>query len=170
MASPSDILSSVTEVCTMLSCCNPSSMLTPSVKFVYGPLKDELGFLDEKRPRRYANENHLLLYAVQLWARDWFVYQKPETRVSDWELHWSNVFSTSQIGKYIESCCWGGSHRGLYYKVSILLSGYLDLCMTKALDQDVMFICFWKEYTKLELAIQLTKDAKNMSKPHISKR
>lgn len=117
-AIPSDIADSVTELGTTLYWCNPSNMLTRFIKFIYGPLKDELGLLAEKRPRRYANQNHLLLYAEQLWARDWFVYQKPETRVSDWGLFLSNVFSTSRIGEYIESSSRRGSDRGLYYKVS----------------------------------------------------
>ncbi|OAP53882.1 hypothetical protein AYL99_11904 [Fonsecaea erecta] len=43
-------------------------------EFIYGPLKELLGLLDEKKPRRYANEKHLLIYAEQLWSRDWFIY------------------------------------------------------------------------------------------------
>jgi hypothetical protein len=119
-AIPTDIADSVTEVRTSLSCCNYYNMLTALLKFIYGPLKDEVGLLGEKRPRRYANENHLLLYAEQLWAKDWFVYQKPGTRVSDWELFLSNVFGASRISEYIESSSRRGSDRGLYYKVSIL--------------------------------------------------
>jgi hypothetical protein len=72
-AIPSDIADSVTAVRPFLSCCNYYEMLTALSKFIYGPLKAEVGLLDEKRPRRYANENHLLLYAEQLWARDWYV-------------------------------------------------------------------------------------------------
>lgn len=70
----SDITDFVTEVRTSLSCHNYYSTLITLLKFIYGPLKDEVGLLDEKRPRRYANENHLLLYTEQLWARDWYVY------------------------------------------------------------------------------------------------
>src|SRR5271155_2299151 len=114
-AIPTDIADSVTEVRTSLSCCNYYNMLTALLKFIYGPLKDEVGLLGEKRPRRYANENHLLLYAEQLWAKDWFIYQKPETRSE----RLSNVFSTSRISEYIESTSHRSSDRGLYYKVSI---------------------------------------------------
>jgi hypothetical protein len=70
-----DIANSVTEVRTSLSCCNYYNMLTALLKFIYGPLKDEFGLLGGKRPRRYANENYLLLYAEQLWAKDWSIYQ-----------------------------------------------------------------------------------------------
>ena len=82
-AIPSDITESVKEVRTSLSCYSYDSTLTTLRKFISGPLRLKLGLLREKRPRRYANENHLLLYAEQLWAGDWYVYQKPGTRVSD---------------------------------------------------------------------------------------
>ncbi|KKY22682.1 putative carbonic anhydrase 2 [Phaeomoniella chlamydospora] len=75
----------------------PKDIAESVTEFIYGPLTDKLGLLAEKRPRRFANENHLLLYAEQLWARDWFVYQKPETRVNDWGLHLSNVFIKGNV-------------------------------------------------------------------------
>jgi hypothetical protein len=80
---PTDLAHSVTEVRTSLSGCTYINMLIALLKFIYSSLKDELGLLAKKRPRRYANENYLLVYAEQLWAKDWFVYQKPETRVSE---------------------------------------------------------------------------------------
>lgn len=49
------------------------------------------------------------------------MYRKPGTRVDDWGLHLSIVFTTSRIGEYIESTCRRGSDRGLYFKVSGLL-------------------------------------------------
>jgi hypothetical protein len=56
-------------------------MLIALSKFIYGPLKAELGLFSSKRPRRYTNETYLLFYAEQLWTRDWYVYQKSGTRV-----------------------------------------------------------------------------------------
>jgi len=58
-------------------------MLILIVQFIYSDLKEELGSLSEKRPRRYPNKNHLLLYARQYWAADWFICKKPGTRVDD---------------------------------------------------------------------------------------
>ncbi|KAI1455456.1 hypothetical protein F4805DRAFT_435597 [Annulohypoxylon moriforme] len=81
-------------------------------QFIYGPLTEELGLLREKRPRRYANENHLFCYAEQVWAQDFHVYRQPSTRVNDWGLFLSNVFSTARIGEFIESTVRNGSDRG----------------------------------------------------------
>jgi len=39
-------------------------------QFIFNDLKEEIGSLSEKRPRRYPNKNHLLLYAQQYWAAD----------------------------------------------------------------------------------------------------
>ncbi|KID88162.1 hypothetical protein MAJ_11080, partial [Metarhizium majus ARSEF 297] len=85
--------------------------------FIYGPLKDELGLLLEKKFRRYPSANHLYCYAIQQWAQDFHVYRYPSTRVNDWALPLSSVFSTARIGEYIESTARAGSGRGLHYRV-----------------------------------------------------
>jgi len=102
-------------------------MLILTAQFIYGDLKEELGSLGEKRPRRYPNKNHLLLYARQYWAADWFIYKKPGTRVDDWGLFLANTFTTSRIGEYIESTARPGTERGLYYKASTPPCHQLDL-------------------------------------------
>ena len=73
---------------------------------------EELGLLREKRPRRYANKNHLTAYATQIWRRDWYQYGRPGTRVSGWGTLLSNIYTTSRIGEY------RGTDRGLKYRVS----------------------------------------------------
>ena len=72
-------------------------MLILIVQFIYSDLKEELGSLSEKRPRRYPNKNHLLLYARQYWAADWVPYKRPGTRVDDWGLFLSNMIPLGQI-------------------------------------------------------------------------
>ncbi|KAK0636608.1 hypothetical protein B0T17DRAFT_85569 [Bombardia bombarda] len=37
-----------------------------------------------KRPRRYATKNHFLHLGMQMWSNDWYLYESPKTRVSDW--------------------------------------------------------------------------------------
>jgi hypothetical protein len=87
------------------------------MKFIYGPLKEELKLRENKRGRRYGNKNHLYHFARQHWE-DWFVYPTPSTRVSDWALTLAIVYSFARIGEYIESSARKGSGRGLRYKVS----------------------------------------------------
>jgi hypothetical protein len=48
---------------------------------------------------------------------DWFVYQKPSTKVDDWALTLATVYSSARVGEYIESLTKKGSDRGLRYKV-----------------------------------------------------
>ena len=80
----------------------------------------ELQQLREKKPRRFANRNHLKAYATQLWQRDWYEYDKPGIRVTDRASLLSNIFTTSRISEYIESTSRSGSGRGLKYKVGLL--------------------------------------------------
>ncbi|KID85245.1 hypothetical protein MAJ_11226, partial [Metarhizium majus ARSEF 297] len=129
----------------------PPDTIDTVTQFIYGPLKDELGLLLEKKFRRYPSANHLYCYAIQQWAQDFHVYRYPSTRVNDWALPLSSVFSTARIGEYIESTARAGSGRGLHYR-------------------DLMFICLRNSFGQPELAIQLTKDAKNMSNAPNSKR
>ncbi|PQE10450.1 RTC4-like domain-containing isoform 2 protein [Rutstroemia sp. NJR-2017a BBW] len=113
-------------------------------QFIYGPLKGELKMPERKRARR----NHLYHFARQLWKVDWFEYCSPGTRVVDWALTLAIVYSSARIVDYIESLARGGSGRGLRYK-------------------DIMVIVFLNEDDRPELAMQLTKDAKNMTNtPH----
>ncbi|KAH7113182.1 hypothetical protein B0J11DRAFT_619325 [Dendryphion nanum] len=117
-------------------------------QFIYGPLKDELKMPERKRARRYANRNHLSHFARQSWKVDWFEYPLPGTRVIDWGLTLAILYSSARIGEYIESTARRGSGRGLRYK-------------------DLMVIAFLNEDNRPELAMQLTKDAKNMTNtPH----
>ncbi|KAH7409779.1 hypothetical protein DE146DRAFT_732671 [Phaeosphaeria sp. MPI-PUGE-AT-0046c] len=116
--------------------------------FIYGPLKDELKMPERKRARRYANRNHLSHFARQSWKVDWFEYPLPGTRVIDWGLTLAILYSSARIGEYIESTARRGSGRGLRYK-------------------DLMVVAFLNEDNRPELAMQLTKDAKNMTNtPH----
>ncbi|KAF2652842.1 hypothetical protein K491DRAFT_663130 [Lophiostoma macrostomum CBS 122681] len=107
---------------------------------------------ERKRARRYANRNHLSHFARQSWKVDWFEYPLPGTRVIDWGLTLAILYSSARIGEYIESTARRGSGRGLRYKVR---------------SQDLMVIAFLNEDNRPELAMQLTKDAKNMTNtPH----
>ena len=74
-----------------------------------------------KRPRRYATKNHLLHLGRQMWSNDWYLYESPKTRVSDWADIMVIVCSSARVGEYIESSCRAGSGRGLYYKVRVPL-------------------------------------------------
>jgi hypothetical protein len=75
----------------------------PNNQYIYGTLMKELDLLREKKAREYANRNHLTAYEAQLWQRDSYEYDKPGTRVTDWGLLLSNIFTSSRIGEYIES-------------------------------------------------------------------
>jgi len=48
------------------------------------PLLDELDLPLRKRIRSYGSTNHLIHLNTQLWQRDWYVYEKPGTRVDFW--------------------------------------------------------------------------------------
>ncbi|KAH6645625.1 hypothetical protein BKA67DRAFT_670000 [Truncatella angustata] len=72
-----------------------TATISTATQFIYRPLKEELVLLLEKRHRRYANENPLSCYAEQVWGQERYVYQRPSTRVNDWRLFLSNVFSMS---------------------------------------------------------------------------
>ena len=74
-----------------------------------------------KRPRRYASKTHVLHYGRQMWTMDWYIYETPKTRVSDWADFLVIVCSSARVGEYIESSCRAKSGRGLYYKVRVPL-------------------------------------------------
>ncbi|RSL79978.1 hypothetical protein CEP52_017454 [Fusarium oligoseptatum] len=112
--------------------------------FIKGPLAKEMGMPKHKRRRRFATKNVMLNYARQLWAADWIEHKHPATPVDDWGLLLGNTYSSSRIGEYIESTCRGGTGRGLYFK-------------------DLTFVAFINEEGAPEFAIQLTRDAKNMT-------
>jgi hypothetical protein len=66
-----------------------------------------------------------------MWAMDWYIYETPKTRVSDWADFLVMVCSSSRIGEYIESSARQNSGRGLYYKVrasNVLLHACFIYC------------------------------------------
>jgi hypothetical protein len=79
---------------------------------------EKLRLLREKKPRRYANSNHLTAYAKLFWRHDWMEYGSHTTRQSDWDLFLVDVFSSARIADFIESTCHRGTGRGLKFKVS----------------------------------------------------
>jgi hypothetical protein len=107
---------SVTQVCSTTFSSDPV-VANLHGQFIYGPLKEELKMPERKRARRYANRNHLLHFARQLWKVDWFEYCSPGVRVVDWALTLAILYSSARIGEYIESQARRGSGRGLHYKV-----------------------------------------------------
>ncbi|KAH8730286.1 hypothetical protein GQ44DRAFT_723721 [Phaeosphaeriaceae sp. PMI808] len=64
--------------------------------YIYDELMQELELLREKTPQRYADRNHLMAHTVQLWRRDWYEYKRSGTRVTDWGLQVSNIFTSSR--------------------------------------------------------------------------
>jgi L-rhamnose mutarotase len=56
---------------------------TNPTQYIYGELMKELRLLREKKPRRFANNNHLKAYGKLFWAHDWKEYGKPATRQND---------------------------------------------------------------------------------------
>ncbi|KAH7141572.1 hypothetical protein B0J13DRAFT_637362 [Dactylonectria estremocensis] len=115
-----------------------------SETFINGLLVEEMGMSKTKRPRRFATKNVLLNYARQLWAADWVEYKHLGMIIDDWGLLLGNVYSSSRIGEYIEFTCRAGTGRGLHFK-------------------DLTFVIFINETRAPEFAIQLTRDAKNMT-------
>ena len=83
---------------------------------------EELQLLREKKPRRFANDNHLKAYGKLYWAHDWKEYSNPATRQNDWDLFLVDIFCSARIADYIESTCRKGTGRGLKFKV-----GYSNL-------------------------------------------
>ncbi|EXK83429.1 hypothetical protein FOQG_12291 [Fusarium oxysporum f. sp. raphani 54005] len=122
----------------------PRGIAQSVTEFIKGPLAEEMGMPKHKRRRRFATKNVMLNYARQLWAADWIEHKCPATPVDDWGLLLGNTYSSSRIGEYIESSCRAGTGRGLYFK-------------------DLTFVTFINEEGIPEFAIQLTRDAKNMT-------
>ncbi|KAM5341395.1 hypothetical protein ACJ41O_014426 [Fusarium nematophilum] len=122
----------------------PRGIAASVTQFINGPLAEEMGMPKTKRPRRFATKNVMLNFARQLWAADWVEFKRPATVVDDWGLLLGNAYSSSRIGEYIESSCRSGTGRGLYFK-------------------DLTFVVFINEAGAPEFAIQLTRDAKNMT-------
>ncbi|RSL83113.1 hypothetical protein CEP52_016802 [Fusarium oligoseptatum] len=115
-----------------------------NIGFIKGPLAKEMGMPKHKRRRRFAGKKVILNCAIQLWAADWIEHKHPAAPVDDWGLLLGNAYSSSRIGEYIESTCRRGTGRGLYFK-------------------DLTFVAFINEDGAPEFAIQLTRDAKNMT-------
>jgi hypothetical protein len=78
-------------------------------EYIYGALMDEIPLLREKKPRRFANSNHLAFYAELYWGHDWKEYDEPATRVNDWDLFLVDIYSSARIGDYIESSSRSGT-------------------------------------------------------------
>ncbi|KAH6883470.1 hypothetical protein B0T10DRAFT_138645 [Thelonectria olida] len=122
----------------------PRGIAQSVTEFIKGPLAEEMRMPKHKRRRRFAGKNVMLNYARQLWAADWVDHKRPATPVDDWGLLLGNAYSSSRIGEYIESSCRADTGRGLYFK-------------------DLTFVAFINEVGAPEFAIQLTRDAKNMT-------
>ncbi|KAK3169331.1 hypothetical protein OEA41_008714 [Lepraria neglecta] len=112
--------------------------------FIKTPLREELGLAHRKRLRCYGTTNHFIHLGTQLWEKDWQIYDKPRIRVDTWAKIQLYVFTSARVGEYIESTCRAGSGRGLYYR-------------------DMTFGVFRNEHGKAEFAIQVVRDAKNMT-------
>lgn len=122
----------------------PANTIHSVTNFIKGPLADELKLPLNKRPRRFATKNHFIHLGRQLWTADWVAYERPATRVNDWADLMAIVCSSARVGEYIESSCRAGSGRGLHYK-------------------DVTFAVFRNEHRNAEFAVQVVRDAKNMT-------
>lgn len=85
---------------------------TDPTQYIYGQLKEDLRLLREKKPRRFANSNHLKAYGKLYWAYDWKEYGNPATRQNDWDLFLVDIYSSARIADYIESTCRKGTGRG----------------------------------------------------------
>jgi hypothetical protein len=74
------------------------------------------------------------------------------------------VFTSARVGEYIQSTCRPGSGRGLYYRVSpgSLVSPETRRT-TNGLFQDITFAVFRNEDRRAEFAMQVVRDAKNMT-------
>ncbi|KAL2041983.1 hypothetical protein N7G274_005171 [Stereocaulon virgatum] len=112
--------------------------------FIKIHLRDELGLAHRKRLRSYGTTNHFIHLGTQLWEKDWQIYDKPRIRVDTWAKIQLYVFTSARVGEYIESTCRAGSGRGLYYR-------------------DMTFGVFRNERGEAEFAIQVVRDAKNMT-------
>lgn len=67
---------------------------------------------------------------------DWYLYESPKTRVSDWADILVIVCSSARVGEYIESSCRAGSGRGLHYKVRVPLGFPCLLLLFTAVPSD----------------------------------
>ncbi|KAK0621131.1 hypothetical protein B0T17DRAFT_276620 [Bombardia bombarda] len=119
----------------------PKDITLSMRNFIIFDLPKLIGVAKSKRARRFGTKNHFVHLGRQLWENDWVEYQSPATRVYDWAQFLAMVCSSSRIGEYIESSCRAGSDRGMYYK----------------------FAVFRNEHGNKEFAIQLVRDAKNLT-------
>ncbi|KAL2050086.1 hypothetical protein ABVK25_009696 [Lepraria finkii] len=122
----------------------PPATTLSVTNFIKDPLRKELGLAHRKSIRSYGTTNHFIHLGTQLWEKDWQIYDKPRVRVDTWAKIQLYVFTSARVGEYIESTCRAGSGRGLYYR-------------------DMTFGVFRNEHGKAEFAIQVVRDAKNMT-------
>ena len=71
------------------------------MKFIKGPLQQELGLALTKRKRRYGTMNHFIHLGTQLWQKDWQVYKIPRIRVDTWLSIQLYAFTSARVGEYI---------------------------------------------------------------------
>ncbi|KAH8799672.1 hypothetical protein F5884DRAFT_113557 [Xylogone sp. PMI_703] len=106
-------------------------------RFIEDQLPDLIKMRKNKRPRRYTTKSHFLHLGRQMWTMDWYLYESPKTRVSDWADIMVIVCSSARVGEYIESSCRTGSGR------------------------DITFRVFRNEHRNVEFAVKVIRDAKN---------
>ena len=74
----------------------------------------------ERRARHYLTVPYFRIFMEHMWSKDWYQYDHAGTQVNDHGKYVFSMYSSSRVGKFIESSARKDSGRGLLYKVSLL--------------------------------------------------
>ena len=66
--------------------------------------------------------HHFVILMKHLWKKDWHQYRHPRTLIQDHAAYLLFIYTSARVGEYFESNMRRGSGRGLWYKVSKLIS------------------------------------------------